>query len=173
MNNGNYEPNVNQRTNVEHLIEELRLNQNIVQGILGGLIGAILGAVLWAVITVITDYQIGWMAIGVGFLVGKLVSKLGKGVDAHFGVVGALFALLGCAMGNLFTVLYLVSIEEGIPLLDIIKITDLSIIIELFKLTFQPMDIFFYAIALYEGYKFSILTVKVEEITPLTGDNPN
>ena len=40
---------------------------------IGGLVAMLISAVLWAVITVATQFQIGFMAIGVGLLVGYSV----------------------------------------------------------------------------------------------------
>ena len=76
---------------------------NLPLGALAGLGAAIAGAAIWAAITAATEYQIGWMAIGVGFLVGFAVRVVGKGSEASFGVVGAVLALLGCLLGNLLT----------------------------------------------------------------------
>lgn len=50
---------------LERKRQELRNKQCIYRGFLGGLGAVIIGAILWAVITVLTDYQIGWMAVGV------------------------------------------------------------------------------------------------------------
>ena len=66
--------------------------QNLGLGLLGGVIGAALGALAWAAVTALTQFQIGWMSIGVGFLTGVGVRILGKGVDKVFGYVGAALA---------------------------------------------------------------------------------
>ena len=54
----------------ERYTQAIRDNQNLGLGILGGVMAAVVGAALWAIITVAINYQIAWMAIGVGFLVG-------------------------------------------------------------------------------------------------------
>ncbi|MGB3179768.1 MAG: hypothetical protein WBB45_00145 [Cyclobacteriaceae bacterium] len=85
-------------------MEDLRLEQNVGGAIIGGALGALIGAILWAVITVVTEYQIGYMAIGVGFVTGLLVRNMGKGLDQVFGIIGAAFALLGCFIGNYLSI---------------------------------------------------------------------
>jgi hypothetical protein len=75
--------------------------KKLLLGGLAGLAAAIVGAVIWAVITVTTDHQIGWMALGVGALVGFAL-RIGNGGKA-FGILGALFALFGCVLGNYFS----------------------------------------------------------------------
>ena len=59
---------------------QLDAEQNLPLGVCGGLLAAVLGAAVWAGVTVATGYQIGWMAVGVGFVVGFTVRLLGKGV---------------------------------------------------------------------------------------------
>jgi hypothetical protein len=76
-------------TKAKMLLQQIRNNQNLSMALVGGLGAAILGSVVWAVITSLTNYQIGFMAIGVGFLVGYAVRRMGQGVDPSFGYVGA------------------------------------------------------------------------------------
>ena len=126
-------------------------NQNFLFGILAGVVAAVIGAVIWAVITVTTNYQIGWMAVGVGFLVGYAIKIFGKGVDPVFGISGAVIALLGCVAGNLLTVVIIGSNQEQVGVLTVLTRLTPGIVVDLLKETFQPMDLLFYGIAVYEG----------------------
>lgn len=137
-------------------------NQNLALGVGAGIVAAIIGAVIWAVITVTTNYQIGWMAVGVGFLVGYAVKFFGKGTTQIFGISGAVIALLGCVAGNVLTVAILVSNQEHITLMTVLSRLTPGIVVDLLKDTFQAMDVLFYGIAVYEGYKFSF-TPEAEE----------
>jgi len=92
-------------------LQELRDNQSLPLGVLGGLGGGAIGAALWALITSLTGFQIGWMAVGVGFLTGLGVRSFGHGLDKTFGAAGAVLALAGCVVGNLLTVAILVARE--------------------------------------------------------------
>ena len=71
----------------QQLINDIEGNQNIQLAVIGGIIAAAVGAAIWAVVTVVTGYQIGWMAVGVGFIVGFAVRIFGKGISKSFGVV--------------------------------------------------------------------------------------
>lgn len=137
-------------------VEEMRAEQNVAMAWVSGGAAAVLGATLWAVITVLTNYQIGWMAVGVGALVGVAIRHFGKGVDAMFGYIGAVWALLGCALGNLLTVCIIISRGEGVPLVDLLSQLTPGLAVELMSLTFSPIDLLFYALALQAGYKLSI-----------------
>ena len=68
--------------------------ENLPMGFMAGLVAAAVGAGLWALVTIVTGFQIGWMAVGVGFLVGWAVRVAGKGTHRAFGIMGALRTLL-------------------------------------------------------------------------------
>ncbi|MBN2684554.1 MAG: hypothetical protein JXR40_04700 [Pontiellaceae bacterium] len=52
-------------------------------------------------------------------------------------------------------------VEEALPFFQVVfrLLAQPSSVIEVMKLTFSPMDLLFYGIALYEGYKFSFKTL--------------
>ncbi|MCB8959657.1 MAG: hypothetical protein H6651_05045 [Ardenticatenales bacterium] len=52
----------------------------------------------------ISGYQIGFLAIAIGMLVGYAIASLGRGIDKIHGWMGGGFSLLGVIAGNLFTV---------------------------------------------------------------------
>ncbi len=146
--------------------QELRANQNISVALLAGLGAAILGAGVWAMITALTGYKIGFMAVGVGFLVGSAIRRFGKGIDPSFGMVGAALALLGCLLGNLLAGCIAVCRQEGIGFLYLLFSLTPGAVGDLMKITFSPMDILFYGIAIYEGYKFSIRRIPTDPDLP-------
>lgn len=148
---------------IETYKKEMREKQNILKGIIGGIAGAIVGAVLWAGITEMTQYQIGWMAVGVGFLVGYCVRILGKGVDKIFGVVGAILALVGCFGGNILTVVFSISSSQAMPITSVISQMKVEFLINIIEKTFSPIDLVFYALAVYEGFKYSIIEIEADE----------
>jgi antitoxin component YwqK of YwqJK toxin-antitoxin module len=143
---------------------KLRPQQDLVYAIVGGFSAAIVGALLWAVITVATKYQIGYMAIGVGLLVGFSVRYFGAGIDYAFGIVGAFFALFGCALGNLLSQVGFIADAQSIGYFDALTLMNFNVIGTIIKESFSPMDIFFYGIAAYEGYKFAFRSIPEELI---------
>lgn len=135
--------------------ERLRLEQNLPLALIGGFAAALIGALLWATITVITHFQIGFMAVGVGFIVGYTVRFFGKGLDTLFGVMGAFLALLGCLLGNFFSMVGFAAMEEGYGYFEILQLIDYNLVPAIMMDSFSGMDLFFYGIAIYEGYRFS------------------
>ncbi|CAN0594286.1 unnamed protein product, partial [Laminaria digitata] len=65
-------------------------------------LGAV-GAIAWAAVTVITDYQLGLLAIGIGLLAGFGAAYGGRG--KKFQVIGA-----SCAAGSYFLGQFLIVI---------------------------------------------------------------
>ena len=131
--------------------------ENLPMGFMAGLVPAAVGAGLWALVTIVTGFQIGWMAVGVGFLVGWAVRIAGKGIHRAFGIMGALLALGGCAVGNLLTIVVIAARHFEIPLVAVFSRLTPDVVVQLMGATFSPMDLLFYGIAIYEGYRFSIV----------------
>ena len=153
----------------QYLRDQLSSEQNLGAAGLGGAVAALLGAVLWAAITVVTNYQIGFMAIGVGMLVGYAVRTFGKGVDKPFGFIGGILALAGCALGDLLTACALVAREYDISILKVLGGLDLEAAGELMTAFFRPMDLLFYALAVWEAYKLSFRRVSQEDLQRMLG----
>ena len=149
---------------LQRAVERLRGEQSLLAGLGAGAVAAFVGAVLWAVITNVTGYQIGFMAIGVGFLVGYAVRIVGKGMDQAFGIGGAVLALLGCVVGNALAILAIIATQENMTYAEVWSRVDLSIIVGLMSETFSPIDLLFYGIAVYEGYKLSFRQVTEDEL---------
>lgn len=148
---------------------QLLAEQNLPLGIAAGIVAALVGAAAWALVTFATGYQIGFMAIGIGFLVGFAVRAAGNGISTPFGVAGAALALAGCALGNLLAVTAIVADAEGVAFLAAAAQLTPALAQELMVATFTPMDLIFYAIAGYEGYKLSFRQLAAEELQQRLG----
>jgi len=150
-----------------YLMQQIRDNQNLSLAIAGGAGAALLGACLWAIITMATGYQIGFMAIGVGFMVGYTVRFFGKGIDKSFGLSGAILSLLGCLAGNLLAACASLAQYENMGFFDVLSRLDPDIALEIMAATFSPMDLLFYGIAVYEGYKFSFRQMTEQDLASI------
>jgi len=153
---------------MQFALDRLRSQQNLIGALVAGAASASVGAGLWALITVVTEYQIGWMAVGVGFLVGFSVRAVVRGIDPIFNVIGAVFALVGCAAGNLLAVCGIVAVHQELAFTDVLMGLDFNVAKDLMVATFSPMDLAFYGFAIFEGYKLSTREVDASEIDALT-----
>lgn len=135
-------------------IEQLEDQPNLLMGLIGGAVAMLVGAIAWGAVTYFTEYQIGWLAIGVGFLVGIAIKFFGKGKTMMFGISGAVLALVGCLLGNLMFYAGVIAREQGVSFLEVFFYLALSPadVIEVFTIAFDFMDLFFYALAAYAGF---------------------
>jgi hypothetical protein len=130
---------------------------NLPFAVAAGFVAAIVGAAIWAGITVATEYQIGWMAVGVGFLVGIAVRQFGKGSTPVYGVIGAALALVGCVLGNVLTLVAFFGIGEEISFFAALGAVDFTKVPAILIETGSPMDLLFYFLAVSAGYKTSMV----------------
>ena len=145
--------------------EKLRLEQNLPMAIIVGSITGLIGGILWGVITVATGYQIGYMAIAIGAGVGFSMRHFGKGLDPIFGISGALIAVISCVLGNFLSIIGFVADSEGLEFFETLAIFDYAYLIPLMTETFDFMDVVFYGIAGYEGYKFAFRVFTEKELS--------
>jgi len=143
-------------------IEELRSHQQLGLAIIAAVPAGLACALVWAFITVRVEWQIGWMAVGVAFLIGLTIRLVGRGLDPVFGVVGAVVSVVSCALGNLLAGCSFVAAHEGVATLDVIMSLNGPFVAALMAAMFNPMDVLFYGIAAYEGYRLSIHTPSAE-----------
>ena len=149
---------------IEFAVQQLRAEQNLLFGVVAGAVAGALGAAIWAVVTVFTGFQIGWMAIGIGFLVGIAVRVFGKGLDPLFGVIGGAISLVACLAGNLLAGCGTLAEQESIPFLEVLSQLNPAVAIDLLVAMFSPIDLLFYGFAVYEGYKLSFRQISDEEL---------
>lgn len=142
------------RVSTETLVN-LRKEQNLPMALLTGSSVGLLAAVLWAAITVTTEYQIGFMAIAIGALVGISMRYTGKGVDPIFGIFGGLIAVISCALGNFLSIIGFVASYENLGYIETLLLFDYSQLFPIMQETFSAIDLLFYGFAAFEGYKFS------------------
>ena len=137
--------------------------------LLGGLAGvaaAVVGAVVWAIITVTTKYQIGLVAVAIGAFVGFAVRTANGG--KAFGILGAFLALFGCVLGNYFSLIAFASTQQHVSFFSMLNHADPGKVATLMWDDLLSTSILFYAIAVYEGYRFSIVRPTPASATPTT-----
>lgn len=74
-------------------------------GIIGGIVGGAIGAGAWGLIAYLTGFEIGWVAVGVGFVtgVGVAIGTKGRG-GVMAGIFAAIISLVAVAGGKFFAV---------------------------------------------------------------------
>ena len=151
------------------LMQSFAEEQNLLMGTITGLLAALAGAGIWAGVTVATEYQIGWMAVGIGFLVGLAMRYGGKGITPAFGTVAAVLSLFGCIVGNVLTYTWFIADMEGLAFMDVASQLNPAVIVGLLTSTFAAVDVLFYGLAVYFGYKTAFRQVTQADLDRVTG----
>ena len=145
----------------------LKSEQNYLKGTMVSIIVGVLGALVWGLITVSTGFQIGYMAIGIGAIIGLSMRLMGKGLDRIFGITGAVIAVLSCLLGNFLSVIGFIAHSENMGYFDTLALFDYSQFIQAMASTFSIMDILFYAIAALAGYILSFRKITERDLHEL------
>jgi hypothetical protein len=83
--------------------EQAFSSEAVMPAVLGGGVAALVGGAVWATVVVVTDYEIGYVAWGIGWLAGFAVVKLAQGRrGTPLQLIAALSALLGILVGKYF-----------------------------------------------------------------------
>ena len=149
--------------------ETFQAEQNLVMGSLAGIVAAVVGAGIWAGVTVLTEYQIGWVAIGIGLLVGFAFRFTGKGISQTFGIAAAVLSFAGCVLGNILTISYFVAVNQEMAFMDILTQLNYPIVVEMLTTTFEIMDVLFYGLATYFGYKYAFRQITENDLNRALG----
>jgi len=110
------------------------------------------------------------MALGVGALVGFAL-RIGNG-GKLYGILGAFLALFGCILGNYFSLIAFASAEQQVPFFTMMNNADPTKVISAMWEDFISMSIVFYALAAYEGYRFSAIRSSRVSSAPETAPQP-
>lgn len=145
-------------------IDQLKLEQNFNFAVVAAVLSSLIGAIIWAAVTVSTGYQIGFLALGIGALVGFAVQLTGKGIDTKFGYLGASFAFIGCLLGNVFGLIALTAQYAEISYFEVLEIVPVNALFNALIESFGIVDLVFYGIAITEGYKFAFRRLKPSEL---------
>lgn len=95
------------RGQVEKVMQAETQNPNLVVALLFGLAAGLVAGTVWHVIVIVTGYEIGYVAIGVGWLIGLAV-HIGSGRKraASLQVLSSAITLMTLLVANYFTFLH-------------------------------------------------------------------
>jgi hypothetical protein len=116
-------------------------------------VAAILGALAGALIIVTTNHRIGLVPVGIGFLVGVAIERFGGG-DRRLPFAGAVIALLGCLLGDLFADTHILGRDAHLSSFDVVQ-HHLHAVWRFYTDSFGVFEGVFYAIAAWAGFGFA------------------
>lgn len=83
--------------------QEVLTPDSLILALLGGVLAAIAGGLIWGLIVIATDYEIGFMATGIGVLAGFAVAGLSGKRGLPLQIVAVLASLAGILVGRYLT----------------------------------------------------------------------
>ena len=127
-------------------------SSSLLPAIAAGLVAAIVGGVVWGLIVKLSDYEVGFVAWGIGFIAGTAVVLAGRGAKGQrLQVIAVVSALLGILLGKYLSYAFVVqeqaeSFGESIGLVsgDMLRFfrEDLDAVFSLFDLLWVGLSVF-------------------------------
>lgn len=143
-------------------------NSNFLGAVMLGFWAAAIGGIAWFAVAALTGWTIGFLAIGVGWLVGNAVVR-GAGFKRgrNLQILSLVLTLIAIVIAELFVFGYFSSTElstmykQSISILDVVKVTLLDFSSEglgsIFRKVFMenvlsPVGLFIWGIGLYQAF---------------------
>ncbi|WP_037862364.1 hypothetical protein [Streptomyces sp. NRRL S-237] len=124
---------------------------NVVLAILGAAATALAAGAAYGGIMSAIDFQIGYLAAGVGFLVALVATRLG-GRNPLLPALSAVLTLAGVYAGYVLDTAIGVSEQESIPVSELLT-TELVDLNQFYIDSINPISILFYAIGAYAAFQ--------------------
>ncbi len=142
----------------DDLIRSVNQKANYPLGILLGLVFGLIGAGIWALITKLTGYNIGLIAIVIGFLVSQGFVMAGRSTKIVMGITAAIIAFISIFFGNIAIGFLQIADYYDTTFIDVAMNFDYeNYLIELITEIHTPFDIIFYGIAMLTAFKRSFV----------------
>lgn len=151
---------------IEQAAREQVSGGTILRGFVGGIIGALIGGAIWAAIVVLTDYEVGFMAWGLGLLCGwatVLASGRRKGLPLQ--IAAGVASVVGLVLARYYVVMYMLSkfiFEKApnppadlwlLPLRGIGSATSWSLFFEVSRDTASAFDLLWVVLAVLTAWR--------------------
>ncbi|MET9734695.1 hypothetical protein ABZZ79_29870 [Streptomyces sp. NPDC006458] len=123
---------------------------NVALGIVTAVVVALVTAGIYGAIVGATKYEIGYAAIGVGFLVGLAAGKVG-GANPALPVVSAVVSVGAVYLGQLIGVAVIGADELGVSATSLL-VDHFDLVTEAWKETADPMTFLFFGIGAFAAF---------------------
>jgi len=97
---------------------------NLAAGVVAGLLAGVVGAILWGGFTALTHFRIGYLALGIGVLVGYAIVRVGQVRTVAVGVTAAVITLVACAAGDTGSIYVQASHDSHISVSTLLSISN-------------------------------------------------
>ena len=124
---------------------------DVVGGLLAGVVAAVLASAIWYGVVAVSHYELGIVAIAVGFIVGQgVVLGARRRASMLLVVISPILTLLALAVSEYLIVAHFVGQELGVPI-DVVQPPDFIVSVVTESLAAEPITLAFWAIALFQA----------------------
>lgn len=147
---------------------------NVLGGIIGATVGAIIGIAVWTLFAVLTERNIGYIAIAIGLAVGFFAKKMSKQPHHIVTIYACIVSVVAIILGNVVTVVYFVAKLAGMDFFEVISLLDYVEVVKSIISEMNFVDLSFMAIAVATAYNITKKPAQLDTDMPdLTPSEPN
>ncbi|MEM8817449.1 MAG: hypothetical protein AAGE85_16620 [Pseudomonadota bacterium] len=133
------------------LAEKLLSEQNFPAAVAVGAAATVLGAAAYTAIVAKWPFAHGFVTAGIGIVIGLSMQFPGRGISMKFDVAAAVYAITGCILGNLSTVITALGRATGDSPIDVLRNNPLSVLAERFLYNVSFVDLIYWFIAVFSA----------------------
>jgi len=124
------------------------------RGLLAGAGVAVLGAILWAVVVYLSKYEIGLLAVVIGYGVGYTVHRVGGVATQRTAIIAAVLAGVGILLGFVLTTIAAVAQTFDLGFFEVVsRTTDNGLWGTVLSSSVSGLDWFFLAIGAFSAWR--------------------
>ena len=147
------------KTQINEAFKKEAREVNLPKALLGGFVAAVLGCIAWFGIEVVTGYQIGYVAVGLGYLIIRgILYGSGNRRNSKLQLIGVILALLAIVGANYFIgvhnfVDYLNQHYSNADQSKVLYIGFMVAATHFFDYAIDPIGLFIWGLSLYVVYR--------------------
>lgn len=138
-----------------HVPHDPNRKGNVPAALLAAAAGCLVIAAVWAFICILAEKEWVIMGIFAGIAIGWIVKVVGRGTDITMGVIGAVFSLLACVLGEFFSLMGFLAEAEEVDFFQALTSFDYSNFFDLLFVDFNYLSLVIWGIAAFEGFKLA------------------
>ena len=131
------------------LAKKLISEQNFAAAVIAGAVATLLAAAAYGITVATWAFSYGFVAAGVGIVIGLSMGFLGRGISTKFAVAATLYTITGCVLGNLFRVIIELAQATATSPIDVLRNNSLSVLVERSMSNVSFVDLAFWFVAVF------------------------
>ncbi len=131
------------------LAQKLISEQNFAAAVIVGAVATVLAAAAYGITVAIWPFSYGFVAAGIGIVIGLSMRFLGRGISTKFAVVATVYTITGCVLGNLFRVIVAQAAGSATSPIDVLRNHAFSVLAERSVSYYSLVDLVYLFVAVF------------------------